>query len=654
MAYACGKYRMGCGLHISFLSLFKIISEMSTINKFLSFSRRPTRVVSLGSLKIGGAESICIQSMLTSNTSDLPRVLEEITTLAAARCRLIRITVPNQRAVESLPAIRQGMEERGIEIPLVADIHFNPKLAIDSCEFVEKVRINPGNYADRKRFEIREYSEAQYQEELERIEASLLPLIANLKKYSRAVRIGTNHGSLSDRLLNRYGDTPQGMAESALEFVRIFRKHHFNDIILSMKSSIPSVMIQAYRLLVVRMEQEGMDYPLHLGVTEAGNGLDARIKSAIGIGSLLMDGIGDTIRVSLTEPAENEIPAAQSILQGLTCFRKESPAWQNIVYETPISISKRATQPVVFKQKNDECFTSLQSFQAVTVGGEAPFAFLGISSGAIKNQESAFFDKVLSMPPGGRTATSDILLFEALPSSWREKNSIVEREIPPVILMEDQQIGENDFSGKLGLLRRQNEAKLLLVQGFQPLLAVRFLVQLLQNWRLDWPVGIIASDGDDSRRWSGLAAQVGSLIVDGLVDCLVCPTIKTGKPIFRFCQTLLQATRARLFKADFISCPSCGRTFFDLQTTTDAIRACTQHLKGIKIGVMGCVVNGPGEMADADFGYIGAGEGKINLYRKQECVARNIPQNQAVEHLIELIKADGRWVAPPGELLNEQ
>ena len=621
---------------------------MSTYSTFLSFSRRPTRVVSVGSLKIGGEESICVQSMLTSRTCDLPRVLDEITTLAAVNCQLIRITVPNQRAVECLPAIRRGMEKRGIAIPVVADIHFNPKLAIDSCEFVEKVRINPGNYADRKRFEIREYSEALYQEELERIEARLLTLTGNLKKYGCALRIGVNHGSLCDRILNRYGDTPKGMVESALEFVRIFSKHDFNDIIISMKSSIPSVMMQAYRFLVIQMEQEGMDYPLHLGVTEAGNGLEARIKSAVGIGSLLMDGIGDTIRVSLTEPAENEIPAAYSILQGLDCFRKEFSAWRNILYEPPVSDSERATQSVTLKLENDACSTSLHSFQPITVGGDSPFAFLGMSSYPIENLASPLFDRTLTTPPSGKSASSDIRLFESL-FLFFEKNNSVQMEVPPVILLEEQQIKQSGFSEKLKVLLQEKEAKLLLVRSSHPLLTVRFLEQLLRNCQSDWPLGIVVPDVDDTRHWSGLAAEAGSLIVDGLVDCLVCPTIDPQKPVFQFCQTLLQATRVRLFKADFISCPSCGRTFFDLQTTTDAIKVRTQHLKGVKIGIMGCVVNGPGEMADADFGYVGSAKGKINLYRKQECVARNIPQNQAVERLIDLIKADGRWIAPEGE-----
>ena len=381
--------------------------------------RRQTNTVSIGSIKIGGSEPIRIQSMLTSDSTNVDACIEEIARLDAVDCEIIRLTVPNQKSVDSLPAIRAEMLKRGIERPLVADVHFNPQLAVNVCEFVEKVRINPGNYADRKKFEVREYTDAQYQEELQRVEEKLLPLVENLKKYGCALRIGTNHGSLSDRVMNRFGDTPEGMVESALEFLRILRRHDFEETILSMKSSNPLVMIKAYRLLVRGMDAENMHYPLHLGVTEAGNELDGRIKSAVGIGTLLCDGLGDTIRVSLTEPAENEIPVARSILQ---------------------------------------------------------------------------------------------------------------------------------------------------------------------------------------------------------------------------------STRSRIYNADFISCPSCGRTFFDLESTTEQIKACTSHLKGVKIAVMGCVVNGPGEMADADFGYVGAGPDKINLYHGQSCVEHNIPAEHAVQRLICLVKEHGKWV----------
>lgn len=606
---------------------------MQTFQAPLIFSRRSSRVVSVGNLPVGGSAPICIQSMLTANTWDIPQVMEEIRALAEADCRLIRLTVPNQRSLESLPRIREAMQAAGMAIPLVADIHFNPQLAIDSCEFVEKVRINPGNYADRKRFEIREYSDAQYEEELARIESRLLPLIKNLKKYRCALRIGTNHGSLSDRILNRFGDTPEGMVESALEFVRIFQKHHYHEIILSMKSSNPLVMVQAYRSLTLQMEQEGMDYPLHLGVTEAGNGMEGRIKSAIGIGSLLHDGLGDTIRVSLTEPAENEIPAARGILAGLSSFQKETKSWPQTCFETPIQFSQRPIEPVTLLPSVGQ----QGALEHVQVGGEAPFRFLAVGQYVVAHLPSPF-DKILTLPPADEPASKDIQRWNGEPASSLE-------EIPAVLLMDESDMESASFGQTLQALKAQSFPRLLLVQGRHPLFPVRFLRQMMDSWEMNWPVGVLVPQVDLEQGY-GLAGEIGSLIADGLLQCLVCPTTDLQSPVYSFCETLLQGTRARMFKADFISCPSCGRTFFDLNRTTAAIKAQTQHLTGVKIGIMGCIVNGPGEMADADFGYVGAGEGKINLYRKQECVERNIPESQAVERLIDLIKAHGAWCEP--------
>ncbi len=591
----------------------------------LHYSRRLTRTVSVGSVDIGGSAPIGIQSMLTSNTCDIPQVLEEIKKLADVKCPLIRLTVPNKRAVESLPIIRDEMKKRGLDIPLSADIHFNPQLAIDSCEFVEKVRINPGNYADRKEFKIQTYTDAQYEAELERIEEKLLPLITNLKKYGRALRIGTNHGSLSDRILNRYGDTPEGMVESALEFIRIFEKHDYHDIIISMKSSIPLVMLQAYKLLFIKMEEEGMNYPLHLGVTEAGNGLDGRIKSAIGIGSLLYDGIGDTIRVSLTEPAENEIPAAQSILDSLTVFQQQSPSWQEFVYQAPISFSKRATESVLIN--------------SVQVGGTEIFRFFAFHPEAINLAASSPFDEILIGPkPEG-------LLPSKIPDSSNFELSAPFPQLP-IVLIKDEHIGQEHFEQAFKTLVNNHLPQLILIHGLHPLFPVRRLVQIMDSHHVNWPIGIVVPKIESLQEWSGLAAEIGGLVADGLINGLVCPTTNTHSPIFEFCQILLQSTRARIFKADFISCPSCGRTFFDLEATTEAIKARTQHLKGIKIGIMGCIVNGPGEMADADFGYVGVGVGKINLYKGQECVEHNIPAEQAVDRLIDLIKQHGQWVEP--------
>jgi (E)-4-hydroxy-3-methylbut-2-enyl-diphosphate synthase len=528
--------------------------------------------------------------MLTSDTCDVEAVLSEMQRLVEAECELIRLTVPNQKSVEALPLIRYGMQERGLEVPLVADIHFNPQLAWNACEFVEKVRINPGNYADRKKFEVREYSDAQYADELSRIEEKLLPLIQRLKEFNRALRVGTNHGSLSDRIVNRYGDTPRGMTESAMEFLRILRRHEFHNIIISMKASNPLVMMEAYRELVAQMTQEEMDYPLHLGVTEAGNALDGRVKSAVGIGSLLLEGLGDTIRVSLTEPAEEEIPAARAILDGVRRSHRPPTTFQ----------------PPEVGQAFQTTSTHIVQLDDISVGGDSPFKLLGLSDFVVSGLPTEPFD-------------------------WVGSAAALQKSDSSIQVLDDPE-GELPTSTRLLVLRHE---------------ALRFATKRLrarvEQQGLKHPIALQLPLRSEESELLGVAAEVGSLIAERALQALVVPTTDATHPIFQVAQMLLQATRVRLFKADFISCPSCGRTHFDLQTTTEAIKERTAHLKGVKIGIMGCVVNGPGEMADADFGYVGSGPGKVNLYKGQECVQRNVPEGAAVEHLIALIKEHGRW-----------
>ena len=568
-----------------------------------NIARRPSRIVSVGSLGIGGSEPIRLQSMLTADTNDIATVLQEIEELAMVNCELIRITIPNQKAIESLPLIRSGMQERGIALPIVADIHFNPQLAEKACEFVEKVRINPGNYADRKRFAVRTYSDAEYAEELQRIEERLQPLIRQLKRYQRALRVGTNHGSLSDRIVNRYGNSPVGMVESAMEFLRILQKYDFHKIIISMKSSNPLVMMQAYRRLVVQMEKEKMDYPLHLGVTEAGNQLDGRIKSAVGIGGLLIDGIGDTIRVSLTEPAPNEIPAATNILAGIAPAQRAAPTF--VATALQLSYEKRKTETVTISH--------------LSVGGETPFRFLAFAPSADVAIPQAF-DGIVPLPED-QTESNVIHLF---PTDF-QSDTIRKR-------IEDWQGAE--------------KPALILLHHENPLRPVRWLAKEMKQTALAFPIGVVLPILATEAKRLGICAEIGNLIAEGLIQALVCSDFSSNSQTFQTAQALLQATRVRLFKADFISCPSCGRTFFDLQKTTAAIKQKTAHLKGVKIGIMGCVVNGPGEMADADFGYVGTGFGKISLYKGQACVQRNLPETEAVEHLIALIKESGQWVEP--------
>ena len=552
--------------------------------------RRRSRVVRIGDVLVGGQEPIRIQSMLTCDTCDLPKVIEEMEELVEAGCEIIRVTVPNHKSVEALPKIRELMVDLGINTPLVADIHFNPQLAVNAAEFVEKVRINPGNYADKKRFEIREYSEAQYQDELQRLEEKLLPLIKQLQKYDRSLRIGTNHGSLSDRVMNRFGDTPEGMAESAMEFLRILEKHQYFETVISMKASNPIVMRAAYLEIVRKMDLERMNYPLHLGVTEAGNGIDGRVKSALGIGSLLLDGIGDTIRVSLTEPAMHEIPAARSILNGVNKFARKAV-------------------PTQFK-KQSKIISNEIEFDGTKLGGESPLRLIAISDFVLEDFPSEPFDKVWNQKQWESEILPNLHSFDSRNPNTRNKAILVE-------------------SDELNIDRIREFREISVTKGLKPV----FLVKLALT--------------EDEDELMGLAANLGTLILENALHGLIVPTTNQNDPTLEMILSLLQAARVKTFKADFISCPSCGRTHFDLQTATAKIKMKTEHLRGVKIGIMGCVVNGPGEMADADFGYVGSGFGKISLYKGQNCVRKNIPEEKAVDYLIELIQEHGMWQDQP-------
>jgi len=574
----------------------------------------------VGKVGVGSAEPVRIQSMLTSETTDLDSVMWEIQALHRASCEMIRITIPNRKALDAIPEVRRRMSEEGIERPLIADIHFNPQLAVDSCEYFEKVRINPGNYADRKKFEIREYSDLQYAEELERIEETLLPLVKNLKTYQRCLRIGTNHGSLSDRVMNRFGDSPEGMVQSALEFLRIFEKHDFYDTILSMKSSNPLVMKEAYRLLVMRMEEESMDYPLHLGVTEAGNGSEGRIKSAVGIGGLLCQGLGDTIRVSLTEPAENEIPAAKAILEGVeklierisTDLGENERSEEKAVSETTKSPNQNQSTLRIQSEKTSGR-SILMKPSGCKIGDRETFKLLSWKTVTEFTDPKKVFDAKLDRSDGEQ-----------------------------VLLLNEQKIETGLDENNLDHF----ESKLLVLEVSNPLYTIRNLNQRFEGSANPAAIGFQLPIIESMEDHLGLAAELGELISSRELHALICRDGDPESLSARFAQNLMQATRVRMFQADFISCPSCGRTFFDLQQTTEQIKRKTAHLTGVKIAVMGCVVNGPGEMADADYGYVGAGPGKIHLYRGQQCVQRNIPSHDAVDKLIDLIRSEGRWIEP--------
>ena len=619
----------------------------------LAYRRLPTREVAVGDVVVGGGQPIRIQSMLTCNTWDVEAVIAETRGLIEAGCEIVRLTVPTNKDLEALPAIRRRMAAEGLAVPLVADIHFNPRLALGCVPHVEKVRINPGNYVDQKKFRVREYSDAEYRAGLERIEETLAPLVDALKQHGRALRIGVNHGSLSDRIMNRHGDNPAGMVESAMEFLRVLGRLGYHETIVSMKSSNPLVVIQAYRLLALRMGEEGMDYPLHLGVTEAGDGLDGRLKSAVGIGALLCDGLGDTIRVSLTEPAANEIPAARELVRAVAALA-EGPAWPEVEFAAPLSFARRATRGV--------------QTAGVQVGGGATVAFLALASDAAsdaaadaesagrkegfklspnESNEPPPFDGMLRPPEaaaGGGEGRAGQMVY-ADHAGAGEAASVISIE---AVSIEAEAVDGPHLAGLLDRCAEFPKGALLVVAGERLLHPVRRLAGLLETRGLDWPLGVQVPGLRQGEAPLGLAAEIGSLAADGLLDALLCPDDDPAAAVSEYCRTLLQAARLRTYKAEYISCPSCGRTLFDLQETTESIKARTGHLTGVKIGVMGCIVNGPGEMADADFGYVGGAPGKVNLYKGQECVARGVPAEDAVERLVALIKEHGRWTEPPG------
>jgi (E)-4-hydroxy-3-methylbut-2-enyl-diphosphate synthase len=683
--------------------------------------RRPTREVRVGDVGIGAANPIRVQSMTVADTMDTEAVVAEIEALHAAGSEIVRVTAPNRTCAENLAEIRARLRRRGVRVPLVADIHFTPQAALIAAQHVEKVRINPGNYADRKHFARWEYTDAEYDAELERLEAAFRPLVLRCKERGIAMRIGTNHGSLSDRIMNRYGDTPLGMVESALEFVRICEHHGYRDLVLSMKASDVKVMIQAYRLLAARMRELGMDYPFHLGVTEAGGGLAARIKSAIGIATLLEDGLGDTVRVSLTEDSLHELPLARALAQRYSrpapaaappADDEVPPPWDPYCFQrravVPVGTgaARLATdQPprvelVVRLAPDPEGRDSVAGVQRilVEVGRAAEPADLLLLALPPAAAPDLLLPALAALAPLARArlqAGAAPLLGLEVPAEWLDEPGVraltgawarlslrlAARRIAP-----EPEAWEAHLGGLPGL-----QWTLTLAPG--ELEDAAFLgrtagLVAARQRSGAWPAGALALERDDGalvtpqavRRWlaaspsgpaSGLvlrgpavapparldahldardlwiAVATGALLSDGTGDALQLEAGADPATACGLAAEILQATRLRLTKADFIACPSCGRTQFDLQTTTARIEARLRHLQGLKIAVMGCIVNGPGEMADADFGYVGSGPGRIDLYVGRTRVARNVPQAEAVDQLVELIRQHGRWAEPP-------
>lgn len=655
-------------------------------DSFTEYKRLPTREVKVGDLLIGNNNPIRIQTMTTTDTMDTEATVAQSIRCIEAGAELVRITAPSKREAENLQNIKDEIRKRGYTTPLVADIHFTPNAAEIAARIVEKVRINPGNYADKKKFEVKEYTDVAYREEIARIRKKFVPLINICKEYGTAMRIGTNHGSLSDRIMSRFGDTPMGMVESAMEFLRIARAESYHQIVLSMKASNPKVMVHAYRLLVQTMKDEfGECYPLHLGVTEAGDGEDGRIKSAMGMGALLEDGLGDTIRVSLTEEPEFELPVCRDLVRRFEKYKNaddlqsptERPAYN------PQSYQRRPTAsiqniggkqvPVVIADFSESPLTktALQ-----TIGyrydektdkwnlSDSPADYLYTSGKYLP------FD-----PPYGLQVICDAQVYAHAPDkqryspvftaeTWLQK---LDAPSPALnfISIDCKRISDADWEM---LLRETNNTRVfcLFATGNQAMHAVRKKINdlWLKNLKIPVILCVESMDATIDEQLIHFSCEAGALFLEGMGDgiwlknhpeLLSNPKI-SGRTYLEMKDnnqflnntafSILQASRTRISKTEYISCPSCGRTLFDLQEVTGKIRTRTHHLKGVKIAIMGCIVNGPGEMADADFGYVGSGPGKITLYRGKEVIKKNVPESTAVDELIELLKDNNAWVDP--------
>lgn len=665
--------------------------------------RRATREVKVGDVGIGGANPIRVQSMTTTNTQDVAATVAQSERLAAAGCEIVRITAPSLRDAEALREIRAELTRRGVRLPLVADIHFTPNAALEAARWVEKVRINPGNFADKKKFEARGYDDAQWALELERVAERFRPLVRRCQELGRALRIGTNHGSLSDRIMNRYGDTPQGMVESALEFLAVCEDEGYFDVVFSMKASNPQVAIHAYRMLAARLDERAAagagrgDYPFHVGVTEAGDGEDGRVKSAIGIGSLLEDGLGDTIRVSLTEDPVKEVPVARALA------RRSEARWRSIppaasdpgapFLDDPFSHARRPSTPL--------------AIGPLALGGTEPVrAELGLGAPPAEPEGAAWIlaDALaarreiacegLRLDVADDAALARVRAFAEALLARHDLHAPLTLRLPLELAAEAKDTGAcwvlpagvADSPERLAAAARAAQAAGVAVEwslagapaeliagldralagsraaGLErlafsvdvprPVPAVRLVAAELRARGVDAPLVLVHRDDPESSDEESLlhaALDLGTLLCDGLGDAIALPVrggFERAGDALATAYRILQGARLRTTWTEFISCPSCGRTLFDLETTTARIKERTQHLKGVKIAVMGCIVNGPGEMADADFGYVGSGPGLVNLYVGHDCIERHVPEAEAPERLVALIRRQGRWAEP--------
>lgn len=668
--------------------------------------RRRTREVAIGNIRIGGDQPIRVQSMTTTVTDDIEATVGQTLALAEAGCDIVRITAPTTKSARALKEIVAKIRAARVDVPIVADIHFSPRAALEAAEHVDKVRINPGNYVDTKKFKVREYSDADYQAELERLHEGFSPIVLKCKELGRSMRIGTNHGSLSDRIMNRFGDTPEGMVESALEFIRIAEGHGFHDIVLSMKASNPKIMVQAYRLAVARMEAEGMDYPLHLGVTEAGDGEDGRVKSSIGIGSLLYDGLGDTIRVSLTEDPVAEVPIGRDLArraEQLWATGRNARPDQGADSVDPYDYQRRPLEPIsvgrgvqVAIDQPPSVITRLpwpvgdakvliESVCAVQARHkEAKIEGLHLEIREDRDLEAlaTLGDDLASVIrflvlDGNKTMPPEKMLEAALPSfpdKWliiqpgpennlreeglAERFSSSEDSWRPILDLSGWMKDPDALASRLETWRNTGAILTLskAARGLHPLGAYRLLAEELR--RIAWapPIWIRNTrelsliPGEETFKAHLVEASMlsGALLCDGIGDLLSVEAEPDPARSTALAYNILQGSKARITRTEFVACPSCGRTLFDLQTTTARIRERTEHLKGVTIAIMGCIVNGPGEMADADFGYVGGAPGKVNLYVGKTCVKVGIPEAEAVDRLIDLIREHGKWTDPQG------
>ncbi len=637
-------------------------------NSLTKYSRFKTREVFIGDVPLGGDNPIRIQSMTTTDTMDTQGTVEQSIRMIEAGCEYVRITAPSINEAENLKNIKVELKKRGFNTPLIADIHFTPNAALIAARIVEKVRINPGNFADKKKFQTIEYSDSEYNEELNSLRLKFEPLVKVCKEYGTALRIGTNHGSLSDRIMSRFGDTPEGMVESALEFVRICEELNYKEIVLSMKASNPQIMVYAYRLLVKKMQDAEMNYPLHLGVTEAGGEEEGRVKSALGIGTLLEDGLGDTIRVSLTEDPEFEIPEAKILVYRYK--EREKHTKIESVDECPVDLfnfNKRKTipveniggdnVPVVFSDYSPNRILELKNLEQVG------YIYNRLTDKWMLTDSAADFiylkDKVTSIDiPSSLKIVYDY-------SVWKDQEI---KNVNYPLLSVNEYLSIEEKHNRLNFLSVESDSlthslmdKINSDKTVVIILSTknthgmaeqrRAFFELIKN-KVKSPVILKRTYRDISfdklRLYS--STDFGALLVDGFGDGIWMEYSSSKK--FSYTEinlllfNILQAARARITKTEYIACPSCGRTLFDLQKTTEMIRKRTIHLKGVKIAIMGCIVNGPGEMADADYGYVGSGIDNITLYRAKEIVKRNVKSTTAVDELIELIKSDGKWLEP--------